>query len=60
MKDSSKGEQQENFAAAPASGGEQVLRSEDILKGKREAIILHGESRYRLQLTKAGKLILIK
>lgn len=37
-----------------------VLTSEEIFQGKREIIIVHGESRYRLQITKAGKLILNK
>ena len=59
MNDASKQHQTEN-ADTSFSAEEQILRSETILKGKREVIILHGDSRYRLQLTKAGKLILIK
>ena len=37
-----------------------TLRSEDLFQSGREVIIVHGESQYRLQITKAGKLILIK
>lgn len=37
-----------------------VFRSEDLFQGKKEVVILHGEFQYRLQLTKAGKLILNK
>ncbi len=44
--------------APPASVRE--IRSEQLLEGAREIIIVHGDSRYRLQVTKAGKLILIK
>lgn len=38
----------------------QVYRSEDLFKNGREIVILHGEAQYRLQITKAGKLILNK
>ena len=37
-----------------------VIRSEDLFEKDREVMILHGESYYRLQITKAGKLILNK
>lgn len=37
-----------------------IVRSEDLLAGAREAIILHGEIAYRLVLTRNGKLILQK
>lgn len=36
------------------------LRSEEIFQGQREVSIVHGEYKYRLQITKAGKLILTK
>ena len=36
------------------------LRSSDLLSGAREAIIEHGQERYRLRLTSNGKLILTK
>ena len=39
---------------------DRILRSEDLLKDKREVVILHGRENYRLKLTKAGKLILNK
>ena len=37
-----------------------IYRSEDLFKDDREIIIMHGETQYRLQITKAGKLILNK
>jgi hemin uptake protein HemP len=37
-----------------------VLRSEDLLQGQREALIIHGEQVYRLLCTRNGKLILQK
>lgn len=37
-----------------------TLRSEEIFKNDREIVIIHGDSHYRLQITKAGKLILNK
>lgn len=37
-----------------------VIRSEDLFKNEREILIIHGEACYRLQITKAGKLILNK
>lgn len=37
-----------------------TISSNDILKGAREVFIQHGAERYRLRVTKAGKLILNK
>ncbi len=37
-----------------------ILRSEDIFEKERLVIIVHGGAQYRLQITKAGKLILTK
>lgn len=37
-----------------------TFKSEDLFQGSREVLILHGDFLYRLQITKAGKLILIK
>ncbi|MGE4104758.1 MAG: hemin uptake protein HemP [Pirellulales bacterium] len=37
-----------------------VLRSDEILDGRREVIIEHGSEIYRLRLTRNGKLILQK
>ncbi|MBI3306337.1 MAG: hemin uptake protein HemP [Candidatus Omnitrophica bacterium] len=37
-----------------------TYRSEDLFENKREIVIIHGEAHYRLQITKAGKLILNK
>ncbi len=37
-----------------------IYRSEDLFAGEREIVIEHGDARYRLQITKAGKLILNK
>jgi len=36
------------------------IRSEDILQGENEVLILHGGAVYRLRHTKSGKLILNK
>ncbi|MGQ3685146.1 MAG: hemin uptake protein HemP [Candidatus Loosdrechtia sp.] len=40
--------------------GKRIIRSEDIFQNRREVIIWHGTERYRLLITKAGKLILNK
>jgi len=37
-----------------------ILRSEDVLRGAREAIILHAGDAYRLRVTSSNKLILTK
>ena len=37
-----------------------VLRSEDLLDGQREILIVHSDDVYRLRLTRNGKLILTK
>jgi len=37
-----------------------IVSSRDLLGAGREVIIIHGEERYRLLLTKSSKLILIK
>jgi hemin uptake protein HemP len=37
-----------------------VLRSEDLLQGRREVLIVHGDQVYRLLCTRNGKLILQK
>lgn len=36
------------------------VRSEDLLRGARQMVILHDGQEYRLQVTKNGKLILTK
>lgn len=40
--------------------GRKTISSEGLLEGRREVIILHKGHEYRLQMTKAGKLILNK
>ena len=35
-------------------------RSEDLLQGRRELLIQHGDEQYRLRLTRMNKLILTK
>ncbi len=37
-----------------------LLRSEELLQGDTEVLIVHGDSTYRLRQTKSGKLILNK
>ncbi len=39
---------------------QRIVRSEELLQGKRELIILHGSQIYRLIETRNGKLILQK
>lgn len=36
------------------------LSSEDLFRGDRQLVIVHGDQEYRLQLTRQGKLILTK
>jgi hemin uptake protein HemP len=36
------------------------VSSRDLLRGRREVIIQHGQEQYRLRLTSSNKLILIK
>jgi hemin uptake protein HemP len=60
MKNPSEDEEPKNRNSVEAPGAEKIFHSEKIFEGRREIIILHGDSRYRLQVTKAGKLILIK
>lgn len=60
MKNPFEDEELKNVNSPQTPGAEKILRSEKIFEGRREIIILHGDSRYRLQVTKAGKLILIK
>ena len=38
----------------------ETIRSEDLFQGQREVVIIHGNSEYRLMITKSGKLILNK
>ncbi len=40
--------------------GKRVFSSEDLFRSQREIVIVHGQAQYRLQITKAGKLILNK
>jgi len=40
--------------------GQRIVRSEELLRGERELIILHGSQVYRLTETRNGKLILQK
>jgi hemin uptake protein HemP len=48
-------------AAAPSALGDlRLVRSEDLMQGAREVIILHNDQRYRLVETRNGKLILQK
>jgi hemin uptake protein HemP len=44
----------------PASAEPQTVSSEELLGGRRQLIIQHGEERYRLLVTRSNKLILTK
>ena len=48
------------FKKVPPALRKRILRSEDLFENDREVVIIHGEAEYRLQITKAGKLILNK
>jgi hemin uptake protein HemP len=50
----------ESHSASIPLGSLRVLDSADLLRGAREVQIRHEEKIYRLQLTRNGKLILIK
>lgn len=45
---------------AQGPNNKNVISSETIFNGKKEVVIIHGETSYRLLITKAGKLILNK
>ena len=47
-------------SASGVSDAEIVLRSEDLFVSKKEIVIVHNGERYRLRLTRRGKLILQK
>jgi hemin uptake protein HemP len=49
-----------NPVGAGRAGARRMLFSADLFRGDREIIIEHGGQHYRLQITKAGKLILNK
>jgi hemin uptake protein HemP len=46
--------------AAADHDGPRIVRSEDLLRGKREVWIAHGAEMYRLRVTSSGKLYLTK
>ncbi len=50
----------EETANAPAEATKRTLNSADLFQGAREVQIRHDEKIYRLQVTRNGKLILIK
>ena len=45
---------------ADERGPRRLVRSEELLAGAREVVIVHNGEEYRLQVTRNGKLILIK
>ena len=57
---SPKKESPESAEKFPQIPKKKILKSEDLFQGSREVLILHGDFLYRLQITKSGKLILIK
>jgi hemin uptake protein HemP len=50
----------EQQPAPPETGTTPAVLSRDLLRNGRELVILHGNERYRLLLTKSNKLILTK
>jgi hemin uptake protein HemP len=55
-------EQDPQFANPPAkpSDAPRIIQAEELFAGQREVWIQHGDQRYRLRITAAGKLILTK
>ena len=53
---SNENERAKNFS----SPQKRIFVSEELFKGEKEVIIQHSRDRYRLSITKAGKLILNK
>lgn len=53
-------ENEADVTRAPESPEVRLIRSETIFGVDRLVIIVHGDAHYRLQITKAGKLILTK
>ena len=51
---------EEREPAKPEPPPRRTIRSEDLLAGAREIAIVHNGEEYRLQVTRNGKLILIK
>jgi len=64
MSDSAQAEERPAEPLAPGSSAGQspqrTLNSADLFQGAREVQIRHEEKTYRLQITRNGKLILIK
>lgn len=48
------------FAAEPAENAAPTISSEELMAGRKEVIILHGNNIYRLKITASDKLILTK
>lgn len=46
--------------SAPVAVEREIWKSEELLGGRKEVVILHGDQRYRLRQTRQGKLILYK
>jgi hemin uptake protein HemP len=47
-------------ATAPQQPEPRILRSEELLRGDREIVIMHAGETYRLRITRNDKLILTK
>ena len=47
-------------SAAPSAPGSVRITTSQLFQGQRYVVILHSGQEYRLQITKAGKLILTK
>lgn len=60
MKDSLRNDAEPAGKSSKITVEKRVIHSEQLFKNEREVVILHGDAQYRLQITKAGKLILNK
>ena len=57
------GKRSDAVVASQASSDESgplIVRSEDLLQGRREIQVAHGDDMYRLRLTSSGRLYLTK
>jgi len=45
---------------SPSDPSSPLIRSEELMQGRRELLIMHCQEVYRLRLTRNGKLILTK
>lgn len=60
MKDSLRKDAETGAKPSKITVEKRVFHSQQLFNNEREIVIVHGDAQYRLQITKAGKLILNK